>query len=311
MNSMAKRHKAPLGTRFKIQAQWYSFILPSIVCLILFTYAPLVQCVRYSLYRVNVIGFGEEFIGLKNYVGLLTGSGFPRAVTNTILLALYSLIVIPLGFGLATLLNSLGRGRTQGFFRVMYYMPNIITGVSVVLLFRYVLLKDGGLLNSALSMLVGHEVAIGWLTDSKITKFAVTIMSTWSGLGYAMLINLAGLQSIPSEIYESASIDGCNAYQRWLHICIPNMTSTFSFLLITNIIASFSRFTDLFILSGNSASGKPGYSLQTILMYIYQYSFESPNYGLSSAGAMILFVMVLIVTIFNLKLTGFFDQDKN
>ena len=82
------------------------------------------------------------------------------------------------------------------------------------------------------------------------------------------------------------------------------MTGTFSFLLITNIIGSFSRFTDLFLFSGNSASGKPGYSLQTLLMYIYQYSFESPNYGSSSAGSMILFVIILVITAINLRMTG-------
>lgn len=306
----AAKRKPPLKQRMRVQLQWYSFILPSILCLVLLTYKPLIECIRYSLYKVNVIGFGEQFIGIKNYVSLLTGAGFPRAVGNTLVLALFSLVVIPLGFILATMLHSLGRTRTQAFYRVMFYMPNIITGVSVVLLFRYVLLKDGGLLNTALSYLAGHDVTIGWLTDSSITKVAVTIMSTWTGLGYAMLINLSGLQAIPSEIYESASIDGCNAWQRLLHITIPNMKGTFSFLMITNIIASFSRFTDLFILSGNSAAGKPGYSLQTILMYIYQYSFESPNYGLSAAGAMILFVMVLIVTVINLKITGLASKEN-
>ena len=205
---------------------------------------------------------------------------------------------------LASVLHSLGRGKTQAFFRVMFYMPNIITGVSVVLLFRYVLMQDGGLLNKALSAVAGHTVAIPWLTDSKLTKLGVTIMSCWTGIGYNMLINLAGLQSIPSEIYEAADIDGCNAWQTWIYIKIPNMTGTFSFLLITNIIGSFSRFTDLFLFSGNSASGKPGYSLQTLLMYIYQYSFESPNYGSSSAGSMILFVIILIITAINLRLTG-------
>lgn len=305
-----KRIKAPFKVRLMNQLKWYSFILPSIVCLLVLTYTPLIQCIRYSLYKVNVIGFGEKFIGFKNYVNLLTGSGFPRALNNTLLLALYSLSVIPLGFILASVLHSLGSTRTQAFYRVMFYMPNIITGVSVVLMFKYVLMQDGGLFNRALSILFGREVAIPWLTDSKLTKFGVTIMSLWTGIGYNMLICLAGLQSIPTEIYEAANIDGCNAWQTWTNIKIPNMLNTFAFLLITNIIGSFSRFTDLFLFSGNSASGKPGYSLQTLLMYIYQYSFESPNYGVASAGSMILFVIILVITIFNLRLTGFADKDK-
>lgn len=301
--------KAPLRQRLKTQMQWYSFILPTIICLLALTYAPLIQCIRYSLYKVNVIGFGEEFIGLKNYINLLSGTGFPRALKNTFILAIYSLVLIPFGFCLASVLHTLGRTKTQTFFRVLFYMPNVITGVSVVLLFRYVLMQDGGLLNKALSMLLGREVAIPWLTDSKLTKMGVTIMTCWTGLGYNMLINLAGLQAIPTEIYEAAEIDGCNAWQTWIKIKIPNMTGTFAFLMITSIIGSFSRFTDLFLFSGNSASGKPGYSLQTILMYIYQYSFESPNYGSSAAGSMILFVIILVITIFNLKISGFFKKN--
>ena len=305
-----KPSKTRVKQRLKMELQWYSFLLPTIICLILFTYAPLVQCIRYSLYKVSVIGFGEKFIGFKNYTGLLTSAGFPRALKNTVILAVYSLIVIPFGFMIASVLHSLGRGRLQSFFRVMFYMPNIITGVSVVLLFRYVLMQDGGLLNKMISMVLGRDVAIPWLTDSKLTKFGVTVMYAWTGLGYNMLINLAGLQSIPTEIYEAASIDGSNAWQTWTRIQIPNMTNTFAFLLITNIIGSFSRFTDLFLFSGNSAAGKPGYSLQTILMYIYSYSFETPNYGTSAAGSMILFVIILVITMINLKLSGLSRRDE-
>jgi multiple sugar transport system permease protein len=305
-----KQTKASLKQRLKIQLQWYSFILPTIICLIVLTYIPLIQCIRYSLYKVNVIGFGESYIGIKNYVSLLTGSGFPRALRNTLLLSVYSLVVIPLGFILASVLHTLGRNKTQSFFRVMFYMPNIITGVSVVLMFRYVLMQDGGLLNKTLSILFGQEINIPWLSDPKFTKFGVTIMYCWTAIGYNMLICLAGLQAIPTEIYEAASIDGCNAWQTWTNIKIPSIISTFAFLLITNIIGSFSRFTDLFLFSGNSASGKPGYSLQTLLMYIYQYSFESPNYGVASAGSMILFVIILFITIFNLRLTGFYRKDQ-
>lgn len=126
-----------------------------------------------------------------------------------------------------------------------------------------------------------------------------------------MLINLAGLQSIPQEIYESSEIDGCNFWQKWTRITIPNMTGTFSFLLITNVIGSFGRFTDLFILGGNSSAGNPNGSLKTILMYIYQYSFRTPNFGLSTAGSMVLFLMILSVTIINLRLTGMFKKESN
>ena len=296
--------------KLKQEIQWYTFILPAVICLIILTYIPTIQSIQYSFYKIASIGLEKTFVGYKNYSSILWHSQFHQAVGNTIILTILGLLVIPLGFILASLLNELGRTRTQSFFRVMFYMPNILTGVSVVMLFQFVLRQSGGLLNSFIGLLTGREVTIGWLVDPSLTKISATIISIWSGLGYCMLINLAGLQSISSEIYESASIDGCNGLARWRYITIPNMTKTFSFLMITNIISSFSRFTDLYMLGGNSASGKPGGSLQTIMMYIYQYSFESPNYGISTAGCMVLFVLVFVITMIELKMTGFFKKNE-
>jgi ABC-type sugar transport system permease subunit len=286
------------------QLQWFTFILPTIVCLVVLTYRPLITSIKYSFYSVRVIGFGERFVGLRNYRGLISSLNFSIAIGNTFVLMLLAFLVIPLGFILAVLINEIGRNKLQSFFRVAYYLPNILTGISIVMIFQFILRQDGGLLNSIISIIAGREVTIGWLVDSKLTKFAVTIMYTWTNLGYNMLINLAGLQSIPGEIYESASIDGCNGFKSVIYITIPNMVNTFAFLLITSVIGSFARFNDVFMIGGNSVSGKPAFSLQTIMMYIYQFTFDDPNYGLSSAGAMILFIMTMIVTLFNLRMTG-------
>lgn len=296
--------------RLKEELQWYSFILPSIVCLIVLTYLPMFESLEYSFYRVASIGLDKTFIGFKNYSSILRHSQFIKALANTAVLALQGLLVIPLGFILATLINGLGRTRLQSFFRVTYYLPNILTGVSVVMMFQFVFRQSDGLLNSFLSMILNRPVTIGWLTDQNITKISASIISIWGGLGYNMLINLAGLQSISSELYEAASIDGSNVFKSWRYITIPQMTKTFSFLLITNVIGSFSRFTDLYMLGGNSASGKPGGSLQTIMMYIYQYSFENPNYGISTAGCMILFLLVFIITMVEMKMTGYFKKEE-
>ena len=297
------------GPDFRKQLTWYSFLLPTILCLIALTYVPMFTSIKYSFYDVSVVGIGEEFIGLRNYRTLLSSSSFSKAVWNTIILAVLDLSVIPIGMILASLINSLGKNKLQSFFRIGFYMPNVITGVSVIMLFQVVLKEQGGILNNFLSLLVQHPVEIGWLSDSTYAKLGATIISVWRGSGYAMLICLAGLQSIPSEIYEASEVDGCSGLQKWIYITVPQMKKTFVFLLTTNLIASFSRFTDLYVLSNNSASGRPGGSLQTILMYIYQYSFETPNYGMSSAGAMIFFAIVFLVTLLNLKLTGFFKNE--
>lgn len=284
---------------------WYSFIIVTLLALIVLVYFPTLKTFYFSVTNMGTYGTDYEFIGLRNYETLLTSSSFLTSLKNTLLLAVYGLLTIPLGFLLANAINSLGRTKLQGFFRVMFYMPNIITGVSVVLIFQYVLKGNGGLLNQFLSLITGRKITIGWITDPSLSHVGATIIWIWMNLGYSMLLNLASLQSIPTEIYDAASVDGASPLKRMLYITIPQMKSCFAFLFVTGMINGLARFTDLFILGGNACAGRPNGTLQTILMYIYQYSFESPRYGLSSAGAVILFVIVLVMTIFNVRLSGF------
>lgn len=288
------------------ELEWYSFLIISIVTLLLLVYYPMLTTIRYSFYDIRVLGYDSEFAGLRNFRVLMSSEAFINSLITTFILAFLSLLVIPLGLLLANMINSLGRNRLQGFFRVTYYLPNIITGVSIVLIFQVVLKENGGLLNSFLSLITGHNVTIGWLTDVKFSRFGATILYIWQNLGYAMLINLASLQSIPTEVYEAAEVDGAGTLHKFTNITIPYMVPCFSFLFITNIISGLARFTDLFIIGNNTAAGRPGGSLQTLMMYIYQYSFEYPQYGLASAGALILFVLTFSITLLNLRVTGMF-----
>lgn len=287
----------------------YSFIIISLVTLLVLVYIPMISTVDYSLRRIGMVGFGNEWVGLENYRMLFSQSAFWRAIGNTILLATMGLLTIPVGFILAVLINSLGRGRLQEFFRVGYYLPNIITGVSVYLIFRVVLMGDGGLLNSFLSAITGRNIRTGWLADPKFARWGVTIIWVWMNMGYSMLMNLASLQSIPTDLYDAASIDGANALQKMVCITIPNMKSCFALLFVTGMINGLARFTDIFILSGSDSYGGAGGTLQTILMYVFQFSFETPNYGVASAGSMVLFVLVFIMTMINVKLTGFLKDE--
>ena len=287
----------------------YSFIIVSLVTLLVLVYIPMISTVDYSFRRIGMVGFGDEWVGLENYRMLFSQSAFWRAIGNTILLAVMGLLTIPVGFLLAVLINSLGRGKLQEFFRVGFYLPNIITGVSVYLIFRVVLMGDGGLLNNFLSAITGRQIRIGWLADPKFARWGVTIIWVWMNMGYSMLMNLANLQSIPTDLYDAASIDGANALKKLVCITIPNMKSCFALLFVTGMINGLARFTDIFILSGSDSYGGAGGTLQTILMYVFQFSFETPNYGVASAGSMVLFVLVFIMTMINVKLTGFLKDE--
>ena len=296
--------------QLKKQIGWYSFIIVTLIALVLFVYIPMITTVKYSFYDVNTIGFGERFVGLGNYLFLLKNSAFYKAMGNTMVLGLLGLLTIPVGFILASLINSVLNKKFQSFFRVGFYMPNIITGVTVIIIFQIILKGYQGSLNVALSSIFGRNVEIGWLSDPRFAKIGATIVWVYSNLGYSMLINLASMQSITREIYEAAEVDGASKFKQWLYLTIPNMKGCFSFLLITGIISGLSRFTDLYILSGFSGAGGNEAAFQTILLYIYQYSFEQPRYGLSSAGAMILFFFVLIFTLINVRLSGIFKEEK-
>lgn len=140
-------------------------------------------------------------------------------------------------------------------------MISIITGVSVVLVFVCVLKGQGGLLNQALSAITGKKVLISWLGDPRFSHIGATIIYIWMNLGYAMLINLANLQAIPAELYEAAQIDSANRWQCMRYITIPSMKPCFSFLLITTMISGLSRFTDLYVIGGNSTAGQPNNTL--------------------------------------------------
>ena len=289
---------------------WYSFIIVTLLAIILLVYLPTVTTVLFSLSDVSLKGLETTFIGFHNYKVIFTMSSFWKSILNTLGLAALGLLTIPLGFLLANAINSLGKGPTQSFFRVAFYMPNIITGVSVILIFQIVLKGNNGILNSFLSLLVGQNVSIGWLSSSQYSWFGATILYIWSNLGYSMLMNLSSMQAIPSELYEAASIDGASRFQQMIHITVPNMRACYVFLFVTGMISGLARFTDLYIIGGNSASGKPGGTLQTILMFIFQYSFDSPQYGMSSAGAVVLFFLTLMFTLLNVKMTGMLKEDK-
>ncbi len=296
-------------SKIKKQLVWYSFIIVSLVTLIVLVYTPMLSTIKYSMYDVSFLGYGEEYVGLNNYWLLLSNKTFLKAFFNTLVLMLLGLLTIPFGFVLATLINNLGKGKLQSFFRVGYYLPNIITGVSVILMFEVVLKGNDGLFNNFLSVITQREIQVGWLSNSNYAKIGATILWIWMNLGYSMLVNLANLQSIPTEVYEAAEVDGANGLKKLFYISIPLMKQSFAFLFVTSAISGFSRFTDLFIIGGNNSAGAPGGTLQTILMYIYQYSFEVPQYGISSAGAMILFVIVFVFTLFNVKITGMFEEE--
>lgn len=278
---------------------WYVFVAPTFILFGLFVAYPTLETFRLSFFQE--VATRQEFVGALHYLRLLGNQVFLAALVNTAFLGiLFLLIIIPLGFVMASLLNNLRVW--PNLFKAIYFLPQITSTVAVALVFSYVFQPNWGLVNGLLRQL-GVEPLPLWLAEPRYvltgSRAAVTILAVWVALGYYMLIFQAGLQAVPAELYDAAVVDGAGPLQTWWLITLPSMRPTFVFLYITGTIEAMSRFSDLWMLGG--PAGTPARSLQTIVMYIYQTAFESNDFNLASAAAVILFVVVLLLTMVNFR----------
>ncbi|HEX7084463.1 MAG TPA: sugar ABC transporter permease [Gaiellaceae bacterium] len=274
---------------------WYAFVGPPFLLLLLFVAYPTFETFKQSVYEQ--VGTHQQFAGLTQFSQLVEGSDLWSALENTVILgAAYLAIVIPLAVVVASLLNRVRRGATP--LKVIYFLPQLTSSVAVAIMFNYVFQPDWGLLNGTLHRF-GVQSTPLWLADPRLSftgsRAAVTILAVWAGLGYFMLIVLAGLQAIPVELYEAAAIDGANAFQIWWRITLPSLRPTFIFLLMTGAFDAMSRFSDLWTLGG--PSGSPAGSLQSVVVFLFQTAFEAGNMNRAAAIAVILFVLMLFLTI--------------
>ena len=274
---------------------WYTFLLPPLLLILVFVGYPTLLAFRQSFYTRTPEG--QVFASTYHFERLLTNSIFWGALGNTILLGLAFLaIVIPLATIFASMLNRVRHGATP--LKVIYFLPQLTSSVAIAIMFHYVFQPDWGLLNGGLRSIGLSEVPL-WLADPRFnltgSRAAVTVLAVWAGLGYFIIVTLAGLQSIPADLYDAAAIDGATPLQAWFTITLPSLRPTFIFLIMTGTIDALSRFGDLWTLGG--PGGAPARSLQSIVMYMFQTGFESNDFSLSAATAVVFFLIVLGVTI--------------
>ncbi|MGM7723043.1 carbohydrate ABC transporter permease [Metabacillus sp. Hm71] len=277
--------------------KWYLFLLPSFLGILLFMVYPVFESLRLSFYQSN--GTIENFIGLANFQSVLTSGPFWNSVWNTFYIGIFQIIItIPLGFIFATLINSTSKG--QKFFKVIYFLPNITSIVAAAMIFAFVLHPEMGIVNYVLGS-IGLPTP-GWLSDPSTSKWGVILLAVWHWIGFVIIICIANLQAISPEMYEAARIDGASNFQQWLFITIPNMTGTFAFLLITGWIGALQRFNEVYVLGG--PNGSPARSIQTMGAFIYERGFTGFEFGIASAATYIMFIIILIFTFINLKISN-------
>jgi len=268
----------------------YLFILPFILGYLMFRLGPLLASLYLGFTSSSGTGATTKWVGLQNYIYMFTKDPVFLASlkATTLFVGGFLPLNLAIGLAIALLMNQRVRGITV--FRAIYYLPSVTTGVAVAMLWQFVFHKQWGVLNAILN-LVGIR-PIGWLVDPHWVMVAFIIMSLW-GVGGSMIIYLAGLQSIPTELYESASIDGANRFRQFWAITVPMLSPTIFFILVTGLIGAFQIFENAFIMTG----GGPNYATYFFGLNIYFTAFQSLRFGYASSLAWILFVLIAGLTI--------------
>lgn len=268
----------------------YLGILPWVIGFILFNLGPIIASIYFSLTDWDIIST-PEFIGTGNYVKMFTRDPlFWKSLQVTLMYVALSLpMKLVAGLGLSLLLNMKLKG--MNFFRTVFYIPAVISGVAVSLIWMWLLQPDYGIVNSLLRF-VGIE-GPQWFWDPDSALFSVALMSVWS-VGGSAIIYLAGLQNIPPHLYEAAKIDGANRWHSFWNITIPLITPTIFFQLVMEMIESFKVFTQAFVIT----QGGPLKATFFYMLHLYQQAFEEFNMGYASALALFLTLCILVTTVF-------------
>ena len=276
----------------------YLYLLPTFVGLILFSLGAIIASVGISFTDWDVLR-PPHWIGLSNYVRLFSTPLNWQVFGNTLY---YMGVIVPVGTALALgLALALNRGlRGIVLLRSLYFLPVISSTVAVSLVWGWLYNQQFGLINYLLS-LVGIT-GPAWLADTRTAMPAVIIMSIWKGLGYNMVIFLAGLQGIPRELYEAAAIDGAGAWARFRYVTLPLVSPTTFFVVVLSTIAAFQVFDQTYVMTG----GGPAYSTTTLALFIYQNAFQWFHMGYAAALSYVLFAAVAVVTLVQFRVQGRF-----
>jgi len=275
----------------------YLFIAPGLIHFSIFTLFAVGFAFYISFHEWNIIKPDKPFVGLENYRQLFDDPRFIRAVTNTFTFMLGVPLNLATGLAVALLLNTKVRG--QAIYRTLFYIPVVTPLVVSSIIWKWVYQGDYGLLNYYLLQLGLIDHKIVWLADPDLALPALIIMMIWGGTGATMVIYLAGLQSIPEEMYDAAKVDGANSLQRLLYITIPLLRPTTFFLTITGIIGTFQIFTEVYIMT----NGGPLNRTTTIGYYLYINAFRELEMGYATAMAFVLFAMIFVFTLIQWKFT--------
>lgn len=268
----------------------FYFVLAALVLYVAFFIIPSLSGIAYSFTDWSSYSDEVEFIGLDNYRTILSpDENYLAFIGNTLLFTFWTIIIKTVfGLALALLLNEGVRRFVNGY-RVLIYLPVILPTLVVALIFRSILDPASGLLNSTLRAIGLDGLALPWLTDPSIALYSVIGVDSWKGIGYIMVILLAGLQTIPKDLYEAASIDGAGAWTKFRFITLPMLMPALMIVTVLNVLYGLRVFDIVYALT----NGGPGYATEVLSTEIFK-AFSKGQFGLGTAISSILFLILVV-----------------
>jgi len=278
----------------------YLFISPFYVSFLVFGLFPLLAAFYLGFHKWDGMS-APEYVGLRNYARLLSADKFfLQSMGNTLVLGIMCLVPkLTLAILVAVAINS-GLVRLKTFYQVAYFLPIITSPVAVAIIFLTVYGQRAGILNYLITGIGLRPVR--WLQDPVTIKPATALLIVWHEVGWYAVIYLAGLQSIPAELYDAASVDGAGAWRRFIHITLPMLAQVILFTVVIDIIGELQVFSEPFVLVG--PSGGNGRQGLTMAMYLFQNAFVNMKLGYASAQAYVMFILIAILSLINLRIFG-------
>ena len=265
-----------------------------IIYMTIFLIIPVIIVVAGSFHQWNPLNQTYNWIGLDNYIRMFSYQTFWQSMTNTVIFCVVVVIFrVFLGLAIAYALNSkLMKHKT--LFRTIFYMPTVTPLVAVAYVWKIMYNPQFGLIDNIFGL------DINWLYDSRFALIALMVMTIWKDFGYAVILFLSGLLSLPSDCYESASIDGANAWQTFRYITLPLLKPTMLFVVVTSIISYLQAYVPVLVMT----TGGPGTSTYLSSYLVYDQAFKQYNFGFASAISLFILVLTAIFTVISFKVTG-------
>ncbi|WP_330546909.1 sugar ABC transporter permease [Butyrivibrio sp. CB08] len=281
-----------LTSRQKSEFIWgWLFILPTMLGLFVLNIYPMIDTIKQSFYKTGDFGKGNKFVGLANYQKVLGDGEIWQTLWNT---AKYAIVEVPLSIVIALLLAVLLNKKLKGrdVFRTIFFLPMVVAPAAIAMVWKWLYNSNFGLINNV------FHIKVNWISDPKIAIYSIAAIGIWSVIGYNMVLFLAGLQEVPGDYYEAASLDGANGWHQLINITIPLISPTIFFVLVTRIIGAMQVFDLIYMMIDlNNPAWK---KTQSLVFLFYKYSFEQSKKGYGATVVVVLLAVILLLTIVQL-----------